>query len=182
MSIRAYYTQNYFNYKKGADNYFDNNNLYQQNKHNDHSYQQNDIMNINNEFKEQNRITSITPTGNNIRKKQNLQNDFGVRNYKNTKNSNQNNHNISDYNKLNFNYENYPSNPNENYNNNYNNKNFNLNQRNINIQDYNGYQYFEQKKHNELILKILIYIYYYEKDLSQNNIFINSNEKYYLIN
>ena len=180
MSSRPYYTQNYFNYKKGADNYLNNNNLYQQNKHNDHSYQQNDIMNINNEFKDQNRITSITPKGNNIRKKQNLQNNFNIQNYKNTKNSNQNNH--SDYNKLNFNYGNNSSNPNENYNNNYNNKNFNLNQRNINSQDYNGYQYSEQKKHNELILKILIYIYYYEKDLSQKNIFINSIEKYYLIN
>ena len=62
MSSRPYYTQNYFNYKKGADNYFDNNNLYQQNNYNDHSYQQNYIMNINNEFKEQNRITCITPT------------------------------------------------------------------------------------------------------------------------
>ena len=182
MSIRAYYTQNYFNYKKPAYKYFDNNNLYQQNNYNDHSYQQNYIMNTNNEFNEQNRITSITPKGNNIRKKQNLQNDLGVRNYKNTKNSNQNNHNNSDYNKGNFNYENDLSNPNENYNNNYNNKNFDLNQRNINSQDYNGYQYVEQKKHNELILKILIYIYYYEKNLSQKNIFINSIEKFYLIN
>ena len=182
MSSRPYNTQNYFNYNKPSDNYFDNNNLYHQNKHNDLSYQQNNIMNINNEFKEQNRFTSITPKGNNIRKKQNPQNNSNIQNYKNTKNSNQNNYNISDYNKLYFNYENDLSNPNENYNNNYNNKNFNLNQRNINSQDYNGYQYFDQKKHNELILKILIYIYYYEKDLSQKNIFINSNEKYYLIN
>ena len=156
MSSRPYN----FNYKKPADKYFDNNNLYQQNNNNDNSYQQNNIMNKNNELNEQNRITSIIPIGVNIRK-------------------NQNN---NDYNKGNFNYGNDSSNPNENYNNNYNNKNFNLNQRNINIQDYNGYHYFEQKKHNELILKILIYIYYYEKDLSQKNIFINSNEKYYLIN
>ena len=182
MSIRPFYTQNYFNYKKGADNYFDNNNLYHQNKHNDLSYQQNNIMNINNEFKEQNGITSIIPKGNYIPKKQNLQSNYNFQNYKNIKNSGQNDHNNSDYNKGNYNYENYSSNPNENYNNNYNNKNFDLNQRNINSQDYNGYQYFEQKKHNELILKILIYIYYYEKDLSQKNIFINSNEKYYLIN
>ena len=182
MSSRPHNTINYFNYKKPAYKYFDNNNLYQQNKHNDHSYQQNDIMNINNEFKEQNRITSIIPKGNYIPKKQNLQSNYNFQNYKNIKNSSQNNHNNSDYNKGNFNYENDLSNPNENYINNYNNKNFDLNQRNINSQDYNGYQYFEQKKHNELILKILIYIYYYEKDLSQKNIFINSNEKYYLIN
>ena len=182
MSSRPYYTQNNFNYKKPAYKYFDNNNLYQQNNYNDHSYQQNYIMNINNEFNEQNRITSITPKGNNIRKKQNLQSNYNIQNYDNKKNSNQNNHNNSDYNKGNYNYENYSSNPNENYNNNYNNKNFDLNQRSINSQDYNGYQYVEQKKHNELILKILIYIYYYEKNLSQKNIFINSIEKFYLIN
>ena len=111
-----------------------------------------------------------------------MQSNYNFQNYKNIKNSSQNNHNNSDYNKGNFNYENDLSNPNENYNNNYNNKSFDLNQRNINSQDYNGYQYVEQKKHNELILKILIYIYYYEKNLSQKNIFINSIEKFYLIN
>ena len=35
---------------------------------------------------------------------------------------------------------------------------------------------------NELLLKIFNYIYYYEKALSEKNIFINSIEKYYLIN
>ena len=32
------------------------------------------------------------------------------------------------------------------------------------------------------VLKVCIYIYYYEKILKEKNIFVNSNEKYYLIN
>ena len=49
----------------------------------------------------------------------------------------------------------------------------------INLNLNNGVQYFEQQ--NELVLKILIYIYYYENALSEENIFINSQEKFYLI-
>ena len=161
MAYRLYNTQSYFNYKKPSNNNFVNNNIYNAINHNDHSSNQNYIMKNNNEYNEQNRFTSKNPMRINSHKNQNL---------------------INNYNNRNYNDGNYSSNLYENDNNNYNNINPDLNQMNINSQYYNGYQYFEQKKHNELILKILIYIYYYEKDLSQKNIFINSIEKYYLIN
>ena len=78
-------------------------------------------------------------------------------------------------------------------------RNKNLNIQNEDINDYSSkssiieiknifsqrnefYQNFDKIKQNELLLKIFIYIYYYEKTLSENNIFINSNEIYYLIN
>ena len=57
-----------------------------------------------------------------------------------------------------------------------------LNIKNIHNKNDNVLQYNEQNEQNELILKIFIYIYYYEKALSEKNIFIKSIENYYLIN
>ena len=56
-----------------------------------------------------------------------------------------------------------------------------LNIKKIHNKTNNVVQYDEQSEQNELILRIFIYIYYYEKTLSEKNIFIKSIENYYLI-
>ena len=49
---------------------------------------------------------------------------------------------------------------------------WNLNIKKIHNKTNNVVQYDEQSEQNELILRIFIYIYYYEKALSVKNIFI----------
>ena len=168
-------TQNYIQRTRTSDRNFDNINLNLQN-YNNNTFQQNynDIMNDINRFNKHSRITSPNINDKIIQRNQNILNNNNMPNNNRKENSFKNQYN---------NYlSNHENNQNKDYNNNYN-GNMDLNNyNNINFQNYNFFQYPEQNKQNELILKILIYIYYYEKDLSEKNIFINSYEDYYLIN
>ena len=64
---------------------------------------------------------------------------------------------------------------------NYSTKSSIINIKNIYSQRNVVYQNIDKSKQNELLLNLFIYTYYYEKALSEKNIFINNNEKYYLI-
>ena len=171
-------TNNPFNQWNSPYKYVDNTNLYHQ-YYNNNSYQhkQNYIIDNNNEIKKQKKTTSKTPKMKTIPKNRVISNNNNMQN----NNIKENNFKYQQ-NNIFLNFGNNQNNSNGIYNNNDNNGNMYLNNNNISYQDNNYHPNFEQNKQNELILKILIYIYYYEKDLSEKNIFINSNEEYYLIN
>ena len=192
MSGRFYFNQNYdFNQiNKSSDKYFGNNDLNipnynynynnnhsNKNYNNNHSYQQNYINNNYNELNNQNIKMSKTPKEKTIQKDMNLINKYSIQNPYAKENNN-----LNQYNNVGYNYGNNKHYSQENNNNDYRIRNWDINRININNKDDTDYQYSEQNKYNELILKILIYIYYYEKAFSEKKIVNNNVEKYYLIN
>ena len=166
--------QNYNNpYKASNQNFYNLNNY----RYNPQPKFQNPLNNFNNEFEFQNNSNrNMTPISNfigrNMLNNNNKANNY-INSYPNQFNNNiygiNNNNQYNQYkpketnniisNKIKFKFE-FP------------NKNNEIN------------KHFEYpNNNNELLLKIFIYIYYYEKSLSEKNIFINNiDDKYYLIN
>ena len=169
MSGRFYFNQNYdFNQiNKSSDNYSGNNDLNipnynynnnhsNKNYNNNHSYQQYYINNNYNELNNQDIKMSKTPKEKAIQKDMNLINKYSIQNPYAKENNN-----LNQYNNVGYNYGNNKHYFQENYNNDYKIRNWDINRININDKDDTDYQYSEQNQYNELILKILIYIYYY---------------------
>ena len=161
--------QNYNNpYKAANQNFYKLNNY----RYNAQPKFQNPLNNFNNEFEFPNNSNrNMTPTSN-----------FKGRIIFN--NNNMANNYINDYPNQ-FNNNMYGINNNQYKPKESNNIALNKNKYKFEYQNKNNevYNHLEYQNNNELLLKIFIYIYYYEKCLSEKNIFINdSNDKYYLIN
>ena len=162
-----FYTQDYYN--RLIYNGFTNNNLNNPSHKQPHYQELNDNNDIENQIIRRNK----TPKEKIFLKKYLSDNNNNYCYYNKNNFNNQRQTNVKDHQ-----FENY--NQNEKINTYSNHLNLNLNNMNINNEGYNN-QHIDQYNLNETLLKIFIYIYYYEKDLSEKNIFINSNEKYYLI-